>query len=594
MILKLNEQMKGEKFMKPHWTLKYFIGGLAIGLLGGCYHHQNSQPLADQQNLIEAVRIPQDAINTGSVPFEKLFYAGKHIFSNRFTTDDHYGEDATGPRRSKYSMIDRPNYPFLRFNGLDSQSCLECHSVIGFSSQEYSSEDEQVRFIKQPGITAGGAGFSANAFELKNFGCTESADCSPDESTKGVTRNPPHAFGAGYTQQLAEEMTWDLQEILQTVALTPGVSQPLESKGVSFGDVVANGDGTVNVAASNLDGVSEDLVVRPFQWKGLASNLRNFITGAMNFHFSVQPKELFDSGALDGETDDNDGKVNEILEGEITAVGAFLAMLRPPIESSKGLHEQKVEQGRTVFVQSDCATCHKPTLEMESPYVSVRDPRKDENVQAGIKDKFAYAFSTAPKQKKSQTTLTVPYGAVAPAVEKYAVKKALKERIQQQKKTTDPEGFQAMLVQEFSDKLAGFTHNLNDSSGPPETLPRLPQNAEGTVDVPLYSDLKRHQMGTNLAESFPQNTDAGESVQVPGNLFLTRPLWGVADTGPWMHDGRALKLSEAILMHEGTDSEANTSIGKYKSLSDQDKEALRTFLSSLRLPKFKPCHWWCG
>ena len=152
-------------------------------------------------------------------------------------------------------------------------------------------------------------------------------------------------------------------------------------------------------------------------------------------------------------------------------------------------------------------------------------------------------------------------------------------------------------VQEFSDKLAGFTHNLNDSSGPPETLPRLPQNAEGTVDVPLYSDLKRHQMGTNLAESFPQNTDAGESVQVPGNLFLTRPLWGVADTGPWMHDGRALTLREAILMHEGEDSgdsDAHASIQKYKILSDQDKEALRTFLSSLRLPKFKPCHWWCG
>jgi di-heme oxidoreductase (putative peroxidase) len=583
--------MEGEKFMEPHWTLKYLVSGLAIGLLGGCYHHQSSQPLADQQNLIQAVRISQDEINAGSVPFEKLFYAGKHIFSNRFTTDDHYGEGEDGPRRTKYSLTDRPNYPFLRFNGLDSQSCLECHSVIGFSSQDYSQEEEQVRFIKQPGITGGGAGFASNAFGLENFACTGGEDCDP---TKGFIRSPPHAFGAGYTQQLAEEMTWDLQEILQEAALTPGVSKTLESKGVSFGDVVADANGTVDVAASNLVGVSEDLVVRPFQWKGLASNLRNFITGAMNFHFSVQPKELFDSGALDSNTDDKDAEVNEILEGEITAVGAFLAMLRPPVESSKGLDEQKVEKGKAVFIQSDCATCHMPTLEMESPYVSVRDPRKDQDIQVGMKDKFSYALSASRKPKQTQTTLTVPYGEVAPAVEKYAVKKALKERIRQQGKVTDPAGFQAMLVQEFSDKLAGFTHSLNDSSGPPETLPRLPQNDQGTVDVPLYSDLKRHKMGPNLAESFPQNTDAGETVQVPKYQYLTRPLWGVADTGPWMHDGRALKLSEAILMHEGTDSEANTSIGKYKSLSDQDKEALRTFLSSLRLPKFKPCHWWCG
>ncbi len=590
----VKEQMKGEETMKPLGSLKYLVGGLAIGLLTGCYHHQNSQPLADQKNLIQAVRISQDDINAGNVPFEKLFYAGKHIFSNRFTTDDHYGEAEDGPRRSKYSLTDRPNYPFLRFNGLDSQSCLECHSVIGFSSQEYSQDEEQIRLIKQPGITGGGAGFASNAFGLESFSCKADDDCNP---TKGFIRSPPHAFGAGYTQQLAEEMTWDLQEILQTAAATPGVSKPLESKGVSFGTVVANSDGTVNVAASNLDGVSEDLVVRPFQWKGLASNLRNFITGAMNFHFSIQPKELFDAGALDSGTDDKDGEVNEILEGEITAVGVFLAMLRPPVQSSKGLDTQKVEQGKTVFMQSDCATCHTPTLEMENPYVSVRDPRKDQDVQVSMKDEFSFALLTSRKTKQAQVTLTVPYGAVAPAVEKYVVKKGLKERITREAKVTDPAGFQSMLAEEFKNKLAGFTHNLNDTSGPPETLPRLPQNDQGTVDVPLYSDLKRHKMGTNLAESFPQSTDAGETVQVPEDQFLTRPLWGVADTGPWMHDGRALTLNEAILMHEGkdsNDSDAHASIQKYKILSDQDKEALRTFLSSLRLPKFKPCHWWCG
>jgi len=579
--------------MEPHWTLKSLVCGLAIGLLGGCYHHPSSQPLADQQNLIQAVRISQDDINAGSVPFEKIFYAGKHIFSNRFTTDDHYGEGEDGPRRSKYSLTDRPNYPFLRFNGLDSQSCLECHSVIGFSSQEYSQEEEQVRFIKQPGITAGGAGFASNAFGLKNFACQPgTAGCEPDKPTTGFIRSPPHAFGAGYTQQLAEEMTWDLQSIREQAALTPGIPVPLESKGVSFGEVVVNADQSINLGQSNLKGVSHDLIVRPFQWKGLTSNLRNFITGAMNFHFSVQPKELLEAGTL---ADDQDGEVNEIHEGEISAVAAFLAMLRPPIESSKGLQEDRVEQGRAVFMESDCATCHKPKLEMDGPYVSIRDPRNDPTVQSTIKSDVSYAFSEkSSKQERSDITLTVPYGVVAPAVEKFGVKKRFKEQVKG-KKSLPKEEFYAMLSQEFSGTIAGFIHNLNDSSGPPETLPRLPQNTEGTVDVPLYSDLKRHVMGENLQETFdPQETDGGPEHTVPGNQFLTRPLWGVADTGPWMHDGRALKLSEAILMHEGTDSEANTSIGKYKNLSDQDKEALRTFLSSLRLPKFKPCHWWCG
>lgn len=61
-------------------------------------------------------------------------------------------------------------------------------------------------------------------------------------------------------------------------------------------------------------------------------------------------------------------------------------------------------------------------------------------------------------------------------------------------------------------------------------------------------------------------------------------MWGVADTAPWMHDGRALTLTDAILMHEGTGSDAKGAVEKFKNLSDNEKLAVRTFLSSLRLP----------
>jgi hypothetical protein len=131
-----------------------------------------------------------------------------------------------------------------------------------------------------------------------------------------------------------------------------------------------------------------------------------------------------------------------------------------------------------------------------------------------------------------------------------------------------------------------YSRNLNQADGPPETLPRLPGKG-GKLQVPLYSDLKRHPMGTNLAESFAQSTDGDPEVvsQIPGNVFLTRPLWGVADTGPWLHDGRALTLREAIVMHRGDGSEANSSIDKYENvLSESERYALRVFLSSLRLP----------
>ena len=103
--------------------------------------------------------------------------------------------------------------------------------------------------------------------------------------------------------------------------------------------------------------------------------------------------------------------------------------------------------------------------------------------------------------------------------------------------------------------------------------------------MPLFSDLKRHKMGILLRErdGFRQSTDVA-GITVPEDEFLTRPLWGVADTGPWLHDGRAHSLEEAILLHQSDGSEANDVIDAFKKLSREDKDAIIKFLLTLRLP----------
>ncbi|MGB7346858.1 MAG: di-heme oxidoredictase family protein, partial [Pirellulaceae bacterium] len=59
------------------------------------------------------------------------------------------------------------------------------------------------------------------------------------------------------------------------------------------------------------------------------------------------------------------------------------------------------------------------------------------------------------------------------------------------------------------------------------------------------------------------------------------PLWGVADSAPYLHDGRAKTLHEAVLWHGG---EAFESVNKYKSLRESERESLLTFMRSLRAP----------
>jgi CxxC motif-containing protein (DUF1111 family) len=89
-------------------------------------------------------------------------------------------------------------------------------------------------------------------------------------------------------------------------------------------------------------------------------------------------------------------------------------------------------------------------------------------------------------------------------------------------------------------------------------------------------------MGASLADTVDQPADA-QSISIVRDEFLTRPLWGVADSGPWLHDGRATTLREAILLHEGEGSEANDSIQKYRQLSPEDQAAVVEFLRSLRV-----------
>ena len=119
----------------------------------------------------------------------------------------------------------------------------------------------------------------------------------------------------------------------------------------------------------------------------------------------------------------------------------------------------------------------------------------------------------------------------------------------------------------------------------PETQPRLPENADGTVDVPLFSDLRRHKMGELLSErkGFVQGTDV-DGITVAEDEVLTRPLWGVAHTGPWLHDGRAQSLREAILLHDSRGSEAHSVIEAFKSLSPEDQDSVVNFLLTLQLP----------
>jgi hypothetical protein len=101
---------------------------------------------------------------------------------------------------------------------------------------------------------------------------------------------------------------------------------------------------------------------------------------------------------------------------------------------------------------------------------------------------------------------------------------------------------------------------------------RLSADFDGTVNVELWSDLARHDMGPALAD--PHATFGSFAA----NLWLTPPLWGVASSPPYLHDGRAATLQDAILAHDG---EAASVKAAFLALSADDQAQLVEFLQTL-------------
>lgn len=102
--------------------------------------------------------------------------------------------------------------------------------------------------------------------------------------------------------------------------------------------------------------------------------------------------------------------------------------------------------------------------------------------------------------------------------------------------------------------------------------PRLVKDTQsGEYLAYVFSDLKRHDVGPLLMENRSDRN-------VPREQFLTRPLWGVARSRPYMHDARAPTLEDAILLHAG---DAQKERDAFEALAEPQRATLRVYLTSL-------------
>ncbi len=407
---------------------------------------------------------------------------GLRIFTTPFNKLDGYGDGPINPADTT-TPGGRPtlqgNGTLLRVNGLDAQACFECHTLVSNATVPAT-------------LGIGGAGgTNSNAMFQPVAMDPGDGDLDGIAGFTGRFINPPFVFGVGGVELVGLEMTADLQTLKQQAIDNPFTTVVLETKGVNFGVIQADGLG--NVDTSGVLGIEHDLVVRPFGRKGEFPTTRDFDVGAMEFHFGMQSTE---SVGVDNDAD-GDGVVNEITVGELSSLSVFLSTLARPVQARV---EGNAVAGEGLFSSMGCADCHIPTLQTDSQLLPLRFPQ----------------VATDPWQN----------------VYKYV---------------------------DLTKKPAGFDPNGN-----------------GGVKVPMFSDLKRHDMGPDLAEDF------GLATEQQNREFITAKLWGVVDSGPWLHDGRALTISDAILLHGG---EAQSARDAFEDLTDAERIAVLDFLRTLQTPK---------
>src|SRR5262249_13301359 len=257
---------------------------------------------------------------------------------------------------------------FNRVSGPDANSCVACHA--------------------QPfGIVGGHGDIVANVFVLGqrfDFGTFERSDFLPtkgsvDELGRPVTlqsiansRVTIGMFGSGFIEMLARQITRDLQAIRDTIG--PGQSQPLVSKGISYGTIARHADGTWDT--SQVEGIppqglaSSDaehppsLIIRPFHQAPNRVSLRDFSNTAFNHHHGIQSTERF---GVDTDVD-GDGFANELTRADMTAVCIFQATMAVPgrVISNDPAIETAVLNGERKFQAIGCVSCHMPALPLDN------------------------------------------------------------------------------------------------------------------------------------------------------------------------------------------------------------------------------------
>jgi len=355
--------------------------------------------------------------------------------------------------------------------------------------------------------------------------------------TRPETRDAPHLFGLGLIEMLGDEITSDLRALrsaaVQDAALAgQPVTVELTSKGIHYGSLTAAPNGTLDT--SNVRGVNADLRVRPFFAQGGTISIREFVVGALNAEMGLESADPDLLAAAQG--------LDVVTPAGMRLTGSIDAIEAPPVQNA-------LQDGDADGVVNEI------------------DPSLVDHLEFYLLNYFKPAIGQQGIVEKRGKGLMRTIGCAECHVPDL--------NIEHDRRVADVETRYDIVASNgvfnsLAAVAAGRFDTVDDGTGLP-LIKRASGHSFLVRDV--FTDLKRHDLGPEFHET---NFD-GLTVQ---REFMTEPLWGVASTAPYGHDGRSATLDNVIQRHGG---EAAAARANFFALDDERRAAVLAFLGSLQL-----------
>lgn len=220
---------------------------------------------------------------------------------------------------------------------------------------------------------------------------------------------------------------------------------------------------------------------------------------------------------------------SDMTSSQLSSLATYVASIPRPIERPEPQHSwQEVRAGEEVFNAIGCQSCHVADVHPISGLFSdllLHDmgPKLQDPAPAPVGELVGVSVVPAPRFKLQTVSLAT--------------------------------------------SGAGYYGTPNPSRSHPKPYP---------LPYPRQPQFPRGDLPEQITLSDWGGEVTWDSLQ---REWRTPPLWGVRDSGPYLHDGRAATLEDAILWHGG---EADSSRQAFSNLSRADKDLVLAFLASLR------------